>query len=935
MATVAEEPWVLDIESGLYKLPGSGFGVPKKVFEKLFPYQRNCVRWMFTLSPHAPPHLAPKPPVVSHGALAALRSGTENPKLHGGILADDMGLGKTAQTVSFIAALFHSDLANAVLVACPVSVMPVWEAEFKAWAPEIRVRTYHGTSKAERVKAMRAVQTRGGVLITSYGMLTSDPRSFGGEEVKEDGGAGKEAGHAVSTTLDGWLGGGTGSGTPERGGGPSRSGVGAAAKRSSRKPAATPAAQLADLEIRFDLVVCDEGHKLKNAATQVARALRTVPSDMRLLLTGTPVQNNLEELWALMDYVTWGGLLGSRRTFNREIADYVVAGRDRLATAADKRNAADAGQLLSSLVAPYILRREKAIVFAPGGSGAGGGSAGAAGDAAAAAGAAGVAAGSAEGASDGVRAPAGAAAGAPLALLAEKKEVVLWTRMAPLQLHLYAAFLQSEEVKDAMACAKTPLAAITLLRKLACHPLMVKQVAEGQIDIAIGPDAAEPAEPEGTGGGEGETEEGGAETGAVPKGPKGGRAGAVASDRTNAALAAQQLAALRAAALDAPAGFDSLARGEQGEEAVQGFEPPSYHATGASAGVRAGAMATAASPPAGLNLQRIPVPLLLASSGKLQALVALMRGFRAAGNKVLIFSESLKLLDMVEAVLSAFPLQDAQTTAASVSPSTYGGPDGAPDDGQDASADASADGSGRGSGRACTEGRAGPAPVRIHYVRIDGSVTDAAERRALVARFNADERVRVCLLTTGVGALGLTLNSADRVVVISPSWNPAVESQAVRVVAERRRGIACRGGWRGPRWLACSPAILACGTVLMCATPCPHHIPLSPLSVLPSAGGPRLPHRTNAQRGDVPPDHRGDGGGEDVQTAGVQRRPHAERHGRHDQVGCVGCEAQPFRPAVGEGGALWLPSVQIWFRGAAVLPQYHVTAASLRLRAGA
>lgn len=64
----------------------------------------------------------------------------------------------------------------------------------------------------------------------------------------------------------------------------------------------------------------------------------------------------------------------------------------------------------------------------------------------------------------------------------------------------------------------------------------------------------------------------------------------------------------------------------------------------------------------------------------------------------------------------------------------------------------------------------------ITYERIDGDITSAEERQAVVTRFNDTPSTRVCLLTTGVGAYGLTLTGADRVIVMDPSWNPGVGS---------------------------------------------------------------------------------------------------------------------------------------------------------------
>ena len=66
----------------------------------------------------------------------------------------------------------------------------------------------------------------------------------------------------------------------------------------------------------FDYVVLDEAHKIKNDATQVTTGCRRVcacDNTHRLLLTGTPIQNNLKEMWVLFDFATSGRLLGPYR----------------------------------------------------------------------------------------------------------------------------------------------------------------------------------------------------------------------------------------------------------------------------------------------------------------------------------------------------------------------------------------------------------------------------------------------------------------------------------------------------------------------------------------------------------------------------------------------------------------------------------------------
>ncbi|NLU68733.1 DEAD/DEAH box helicase [Streptomyces sp. HNM0574] len=96
----------------------------------------------------------------------------------------------------------------------------------------------------------------------------------------------------------------------------------------------------------WGLVVTDEAQHVKNSFSATAKALRTVPARARVALTGTPVENNLSELWSLLDWCT-PGLLGRLGTFRRLHAD-AVEGGDPAAT-----------ERLSALVRPFLLRRRK------------------------------------------------------------------------------------------------------------------------------------------------------------------------------------------------------------------------------------------------------------------------------------------------------------------------------------------------------------------------------------------------------------------------------------------------------------------------------------------------------------------------------------------------------------------------------------------------
>ncbi|GAB7105463.1 DEAD/DEAH box helicase [Streptomyces phaeofaciens JCM 4814] len=97
----------------------------------------------------------------------------------------------------------------------------------------------------------------------------------------------------------------------------------------------------------WGMVVADEAQHVKNPYSATAKALRTIPSPARVALTGTPVENNLSELWALLDWTT-PGLLGPLKSFRARHARVVENGED-----------AQAVERLARLVRPFLLRRKK------------------------------------------------------------------------------------------------------------------------------------------------------------------------------------------------------------------------------------------------------------------------------------------------------------------------------------------------------------------------------------------------------------------------------------------------------------------------------------------------------------------------------------------------------------------------------------------------
>lgn len=156
-----------------------------------------------------------------------------------GILADEMGLGKTVQTISFLAFLREKGTNGPFLIAAPLSTTTNWIDEFHRWTPTIPVVLYHG-SKAER-EEIRRKQLRN---------------------------PGRADFPVVCTSYEICM--------------------------NDRK-------HLANMGWKF--VIIDEGHRIKNLNCRLIRELQSYQSANRLLITGTPLQNNLSELWSLLHFL--------------------------------------------------------------------------------------------------------------------------------------------------------------------------------------------------------------------------------------------------------------------------------------------------------------------------------------------------------------------------------------------------------------------------------------------------------------------------------------------------------------------------------------------------------------------------------------------------------------------------------------------------------
>ncbi|RNE97085.1 putative DNA repair and recombination protein RAD54 [Trypanosoma rangeli] len=109
-----------------------------------------------------------------------------------------------------------------------------------------------------------------------------------------------------------------------------------------------------------ELVVCDEGHRLKNAEVKTTKAVDMLPTRNRIILSGTPIQNDLSEFHAMVGFVN-PGILGSRDVFARVFEEPVMQGRDPDCPEHLRLLGADRAHYLSNLTQRFILRRTQSI----------------------------------------------------------------------------------------------------------------------------------------------------------------------------------------------------------------------------------------------------------------------------------------------------------------------------------------------------------------------------------------------------------------------------------------------------------------------------------------------------------------------------------------------------------------------------------------------
>lgn len=590
----------------------------------------------------------------------------------GCILAHSMGLGKTIQVISFVDVLLRHTTARKVLCITPINTIQNWLAEFDKWVPapsavpqnlvdsgQVRPRSYHVyllndiyRSTPARAELILDWHKKGGVLLMGYEMYRMlalkkvvRPSKRRRSPKKED----------LSVPED-----------------------------ESRHSQLLEEIYQAIVNPGPDLVICDEGHRIKNCNASTSTALKSIRTKRRIVLTGYPLQNNLLEYWCMVDFVR-PSYLGTRSEFCNMFERPIQNGQCLDSTPKDRQLMRFRAHVLHSLLQGFVQRRGHAVLR----------------DA-----------------------------------LPRKEEHVLLIRMTPIQRTLYREF-----VKEFLHNYRVtnPLKFFAVCCKVWNHPdilfhLVQDKKNEVGLDIdldidLIGPTVKEthPKKHHHHHHHHHHTNSAGLPDSVVAEnscvGPDGSLSGCLDP------LGQQQ---------DSPysaygANCDSGTTGVSGV----GLNKPKYtQEQGVIAPFREKSDNNISYEWAYPLMEKY-LPDMLDNSYKFLVLMTIVEQTLGVGDKLLVFSQSLSTLDLVERFLSRreVPLRP-----------------------------------GLPHGEKWMRGK--------NYFRLDGS-TSAQEREKLINEYNCNQAVSLFLLSTRAGCLGINLTGANRIVVLDASWNPCHDAQAV------------------------------------------------------------------------------------------------------------------------------------------------------------
>lgn len=293
-------------------------------------------------------------------------TGMIDERANGCIMADEMGLGKTLQCITLMWTLLKqsSDAGKPTIqkaiIACPSSLVRNWANELVKWLGPDAIVPFAIDGKAtkdELTQQLRQWAIASGRAVTRPVIIVSyETLRLNVEELKNT---------------------------------------------------------------QIGLMLCDEGHRLKNGDSQTFMALNSLKVSRRVILSGTPIQNDLSEYFALVSFAN-PDLLGTRLEFRKKYELPILKGRDAAGSEADRKKGDERLRELLDIVNKFIIRRTNDILSK---------------------------------------------------YLPVKYEHVVFCKLAPFQLDLYNYFISSPDIKALLrGKGSQPLKAIGMLKKLCNHP---------------------------------------------------------------------------------------------------------------------------------------------------------------------------------------------------------------------------------------------------------------------------------------------------------------------------------------------------------------------------------------------------------------------------------------------------------------------------------
>ncbi|KAL2195470.1 SNF2 family N-terminal domain-containing protein [Corynascus similis CBS 632.67] len=315
----------------------------------------------------------------------------------GGIVGDEMGLGKTVQIISFIAALHYSKMLHKpVIVVAPATVLRQWVNEFHRWWPPLRVSILHSSGSG-----MFNVRDEGEIEDHVDEWEEKRP-SRSSTAVRRIVDRVVKQGHVLVTTYAGLQ---------------------------------TYGEVL--IPVNWGYAVLDEGHKIRNPNTAITIYCKELRTHNRIILSGTPMQNNLTELWSLFDFV-YPMRLGTLVAFRNQFEIPIRLGGYANATNLQIMTAQKCAETLKDAISPYLLQRLKVDVAAD---------------------------------------------------LPKKSEQVLFCKLSNPQREAYELFLKSEEMASILNRTRQSLYGIDILRKICNHPDLLNPRLKDEPEYMWGDDS--------------------------------------------------------------------------------------------------------------------------------------------------------------------------------------------------------------------------------------------------------------------------------------------------------------------------------------------------------------------------------------------------------------------------------------------------------------